>query len=105
VLEDGDGEGVASTASLEEAGFASELRGLSLSTSVDSIEPVSAFREEASVDCFLVAVRAVDCVADFERVFAPLSDFDAVDLFVPALVEAPDLVWLVTLAWDSLELV
>ena len=103
MLEDGDGEGVASTASLEEAGFASELRGLSLSASFDSIEPVSAFGEEASVDCCLLTVRAVDCVEDFELVFAPFSDFDSLDLFVSPLLEAPDLVWPLTL--DSLELV
>ena len=58
---DGEGEGVARTASLEEGDFgSSELCGLSLSASCDLVEPVCVFAEDEAVDCCLFAVRDVD---------------------------------------------
>ena len=56
-----EGEGVACAASLEDGDFgSSELCGLSLSASCDSVEPVCVFAEDEAVDFCLFAVRDVD---------------------------------------------
>jgi hypothetical protein len=108
VVGDGGGEGeeLACAASLEDGDFgSSELCGLSLSASCDFVEPLCVFAEDEAVDFCLFAARDVDGVEDLELVFAPLGDLDAAELFVPALLEVPDFVWLVTLAFGSLEVV
>ncbi len=103
---EGEGEGVACAASLEDGDFgSSELCGLSLSVSSDSMDPVGVFAEDETVDFCLFAVRDVDCVEDLELVFVPLDDLDPAELFVPALVEVPDFVWPLALAFGSFEVV
>ena len=49
------------------------------------------------------AVRDVACVEDLELVFAPLCDLDPLELFVLALLDGPDFVWLVAFAFDSFD--
>jgi hypothetical protein len=106
VLADGVGEIVGSAASLEEGDFgSSELFGCSLSALCDSVEPLSVFAEELAVDFSLFAVRDVACAEDLELVFAPLCDLDPAELFVLALLDVPDFVWVVALASESFEVV
>ena len=98
MLADGVGEIVGSAASLEEGDFgSSELCGCSLSALCDSVEPLAVFAEELAVDFSLFAVRDVAC--------APLCDLDPAELFVLALLDVPDFVWVVALASDSFEVV
>ena len=102
MLAGGVGEGVGSAASFEEGDAgSSELCGWPLSALGDSVEPLSVVAEELAVGFGWFAVRDVACVDDLERVFAPLCDLDPAELFVLALLDGPDFVWVVAFAFDS----
>ena len=106
VVEDGEGEELPRAASLGKRGFGSSgVRGLSLSASCDSIDQSRRFRGRRGGGFLLVRFVMLTELGISNLSSLHFAIWIRLELFVPALLEAPDLVWLVVLALDSFEVV